>query len=507
MHSRCSLALVLVGIVACGADRGSDMRATAIVVSPPAGASAPPADDPEDDWHDRTAPPIETHGARIYPWITWPPDSTLRYYGSRCQLARSGVFFFACSLGVVRVDGTRMDLQFGRSAPADLDQLQGTYPNDLWARPRIAPHPLASPYGDERSSKVRPSPGWLRYHAGTWTAYRSEERPMPYVKGTSILPNDPVPKGVPTFVTMDGVPAPDFSSLEGKIEWLVPRFNSWAFAIDEAGPVHVLLNAYEPSTKRKGWGIASWTPADGARFSWLPSPLDTKTELAIEWTTREAGRLGFQLGIDHGAKYELHVVELDGATWKDRKINLPLPPAPPRGEEVINGFKVDKGVLFHEDASGAWTPVPPFNDTEHAVAEVVAAGPNDTWIVSRGAIHRTVRPDETLRVLWLGDAPHVWPSKATSDCKHPLLVLDLVPELAHVPWKVPDEWGHFEGDDLLEMHFGGMAMIAVPFRDMTAAKARQEASGASRGMEGWSPELVCARPVRPKPYHPPPPAR
>ncbi len=432
-------------------------------------------------------------------------------YGGACSLARvDGATFLNCGT-LARVDGAKLD----RSMPSpggSTGAVEGRYPDDLFAN--LYTGTFSDGYQPPRNSFLESESHWLRFNGTKWDPVGTSGARFPYIGGSSaflVMPPASDPKDlaskpacadhaclrvVPRVIATGSV-KPDFSKLKDKIAWLHAHNtqehlpDDFAIAIDRDGPAYVVMRALDLKSNKKGYGVAKWTVADGATFTWLPAPLDAAKDAHPGEILASKGKLTFVLELPN----ERFVLEHDGKAWSKKPLAV---------GESIKGAPPEKGGKYFTTGSGVVELIgkdsrPVVGFEKGAVIAVDELGENDAWIITSDNVYRTVRPPEVLHRIESYGGLYPWPPLATKDCPHMFVVLDAT---AHADEYVRHTWQFDDKLPLVELKVNGLVVVGMPVATLEDGRKILERNfpNEQRLMQGSPHEVVCARPFDEKKF-------
>ena len=466
-----------------------DVSHTKPAASTTALPAAPPSH-PLAEWHWRN-PKAETElktddGRPLYLAV----ESARMLMGGGCSVSGSEgkEGYILCDHEIGRIVGNKIDMGWGRDVPLDGFVPGGptTDGERMWLYASSASDGANDSFynsftaviirdGHNKWERIETEAPFIEYRGGRLLAT------VPPVAMDEKCPDASCLNVIPKFRGWDVKDLPDFSSLAGKIAWIHPEElnRDYQIVVDPDGPVHVLMRALDPKTKKRGFGIATWTPKGGAKFEWLPPPLDTfgaGTAYSSHGDAKD-GKASIEISIYPKNVPVEYVASWDGKHWTAKKDHYP-----------------------YESSEGEGY------DPEAPVVTKLSAG--DEWVDTHGMLYRTVPPDEVLVQVdrWSGIHPFAPP--AEDDCATPFAVLDRAEKQTFAQYQATpaDGWGVIDDDEIREraviMETESLVVIGVPFQTTKAAKEflDHQPWTSSRG-EGETPHLtVCARPVAPKKF-------
>ena len=456
-------------------------------------AIAPPAD-PLSEWHWRNtkADPEKTtdDGRPLYLAV----ESFRTIMGGGCSVSgKEGEdAYILCDSDMGRVVGNKIDLAWGRDIPIGDFVPAGVHHDGerQWVYANSSSDGANDAFFDAVRSVTIKDGG-----SSKWERIETEASLVDYRGGhllSIVPPVAPDPRCpdascsnvIPKFRGWGLKELPDFSSLSGKIAWIHPQElgRDFNIAIDKDGPVHVLMRALDLKTKKRGFGVATWTSKGGAKFEWLPAPLDTYGVDAA-WSNRADaadGKATFELVLTNTKNVTTeYVASWDGKHWSAKKDHYPDAP------EAEKNY-----------------------DPDQRFATKISA--EDEWVDDHGMLYRTLPPDEVLVQTQRWGHLHPFAPPAEEDCPTPFAVLDRMEKerFAALGAARPEGWGVIDDEEIAEravvMETKELVVIGVPFGTTEAANAfldHQPWLDGGDGME--TPHVtVCARPVAPTKFEP-----
>jgi hypothetical protein len=503
-------------VLACGAANKTTNGTPVVFVAPPPRVvlpSVPPApDDPARDWH--TYSPKAHEGGPFYRVVDLNVTAP-SVYGGSCSLERvDGAMFLSCG-SLARVDGARLDASFPSPSTTTTDVV-GRYPDDLWAR--TFEGTFSDGYEPPKDVFRESDHQWFHYENGKWKRYSVGGSRHPYLdKGSLFFVMPPVtdpkaaerPKSCADYSCLRVLPRvvtttatkPDFSSLSDKITWLHHHDETewppddFAFVVDETGPVYVFMRAMDVVTKKKGFGVARWTPSLGASFEWLPFGLAAKKTLSFSESYLKDGKVRIAIAGD-----ATMWIEGDGRTWK--QIPPSPAPAPPAPEAKSTRFFAHGSEIKERLADGSERTLEGFASPHGA--SVVTVGDDDAWVFTDDGVYRTIRPPEVLYRTEAFGALHPFPKPLAEgeDCATPFAIFDSTAK--HRAEHVRRDAWKWQVEGAVEFEVHGELVVGAPVKTVADGEKLLEATqdAGYRLMQGTPHHLVCARPFGATPFVP-----
>jgi len=506
---------VVLALSACGAPRPVVTAKTPSTSKPPRpGASASTSAEPE-------PPPIVLTGPPEHDWHTWSPSSigggpfypvvllnrpAPSIYGGSCGLSKvEGGLFLGCGT-IARVDGARLDTTTIPSPSGAMGLVSGRYPDALFSR--VFTGTFSDGYSPPENVFFTSESLWEHWNGKKWAPIHTAGDRFPYVGGSSafvVMPPASDPKGlankpgcadasclrvIPRVITTGAV-RPDFAKLKDKIAWIHVHDSQehqpadFAIAIDETGPVYVVMRALEIGSKKKGFGVAKWTEKEGATFMWLPAPLDVATSGLPTEIVAEKGRLALVFALEK----DRYLLEHDGKAWSKKTIkigdSIKDSPAESDGKYLVSGSGV---VELHDKGN---KPVKGLEDVSDAGVREYG---DDVWILTRDAVYRNQQPPEVLHRMESYGALYPWPPRATKQCPAKFAVFDVT---AHATKEVRQMWQFDEALPIVELAVNGLVVVGMPVASLEEGEKLLDKNypAERRMMEGAPHEIVCARPL------------
>lgn len=511
--------LLFVSFVAVGCQGAPKPQAPpARIDLPPKTANArpsPAAEDPFHEWHDRSPRAFGPFYQVAVLNFTAPS-----VWSAGCGLSRlESAVFLGCG-GIARVDGARIDVSFP-SPSGSMTAPKGRWPDDLWSSEQ-------STYADGMPPKSDPfrflERGWWHYDGRSWSTIASSAGRSAYVDGSSaflMLPATADPDNkhmtpacadysclrvLPRVFTSAAV-KPDFAALKDKIAWIHLWSESddaadYAHAIDPEGPVYVAMRALDLRTNKKGFGLAKWTPRAGATFEWLPAPYDAKESRPTEMFAK-GGKVSIAINVANNRV----LLEHDGTAWKQSALAPGQRIGPPETWTPVDPkarfFQTDAGKLMERTPTGEREIQGVVEEYNDAVVGIETLGPDDTWVFTRRAVFRTIKPPEVVYRTEPFGQLHPWPGSPLDGCTHPFVVIDAQDEKNRRNGDSPrKELWHFPKTlEVVELEVYGITVIGVSVANIVDGEKVLEATKDNwRPMAGTPHEIVCARPVGAKPF-------
>jgi hypothetical protein len=459
---------------------------------------------------------------------------------------RGDVRFIACGANLGRIDGGRIEIDSVAGQLVGNERIVGLSveeSEDVWIKTTdfSVPSPgYITSYSRVRSSGTddfgRYTGSVIRRHHGEWSRLATSGERHAHMGGSVILQlpavDPPVAtRGapqcqdyecyglVPGFLGIE-TPPPDFSSLSGKFAWIhVTGVRDFAEIVDPSGPVFVLMRAVERSTRRRGFGIATWRPRIGATFEWLSVGIAVDDRM-IKVEADPSGNPAFTIRSFRYPDPPKRVEVSLGTGWRVREtVEAPRSPVSDDRPDVhlasAQGIVVDKergAIRFRREGRNAEL-------ADFGARSIEDLGPGDIWIRNKHGWYRTVRPTEVLTEDGETGRLHPWPRPASGSCPHPFAVLDVVDMQQYDAFLrsmsdlgragLSNRWGPLlsvSSAAIVEVRIFGLVILGASFTSYSDARRFLATAGVRGGALDAPSErsgtVVCAHPIDPRPFVP-----